>query len=68
MKNPLDGPYETFKIHFCCLDEANKNKTYNKSFKPALTRVTLFAERANPAPCYGGLVLPSYPETNRQQQ
>jgi hypothetical protein len=30
----------------------------NKSLKPTATRVTLFAEEANPAPHYGGLVPP----------
>gem|GEM_PF-4096777 len=30
----------------------------NKSLKPTATRVTLFAEKAKPAPRYGGLVPP----------
>jgi hypothetical protein len=32
----------------------------NKSLKPTVTRFTLFADKANPAPRYGGLVPPFY--------
>jgi hypothetical protein len=32
----------------------------NKSLKPTVTPVTLFAEKAKPAPRYGGLVPPFY--------
>jgi hypothetical protein len=30
---------------------------YNKSLKPTVTRVTPFAERAKPAPRYGGFYI-----------
>jgi len=33
---------------------------HNNSLKPTATRVTLFAEKAKPAPRYGGLVPPLY--------
>ena len=32
--------------------------TWNKSLKPTVTHVTLFAVKAKPAPPYGGLVPP----------
>ena len=35
-----------------------EESTHNKSLKPTLTHVTPFAERANSAPRYGGLVPP----------
>jgi hypothetical protein len=35
-----------------------KGLPWNKSLKPTVTRVTPFAEMANPAPRYGGLVPP----------
>ncbi len=43
-------------------------KTYNKSLKPTVLRVTPFAKMANSAPRYGGLVpplanVPLYSET-----
>jgi hypothetical protein len=39
----------------------------NKSLKPTVTRVTPFAEKAKPAPLYGGLVPPLY-DLNRSMQ
>jgi hypothetical protein len=35
-----------------------KMQAYNKSLKPTVTRVTPFAEMANPAPNYSGLIPP----------
>ena len=35
-----------------------KIRSQNKSLKPTVTRVTPFAEKAKPAPRYGGLVPP----------
>jgi len=35
-----------------------KRLLQNKSLKPTVTRVTPFAEKAKPAPLYGGLVPP----------
>jgi tetratricopeptide (TPR) repeat protein len=39
------------------------NGTHNKSLKPTVTHVTLFAEEANPAPRYCGLVPPFHGKT-----
>ena len=35
-----------------------KVKSQNNPLKPTVTRVTPFAEKANPAPRYGGLIPP----------
>jgi hypothetical protein len=51
-----------FSLHLLNINltykEAMSWVPYNKSLKPTVTRVTPFAEMANPAPRYGGLVPP----------